>query len=199
MALHQNYTMALMTKPRTNRKAKSYAYLWQQYTCRSHKKTLLHCLIPYITCAYFNTLDIFYTALLWQREASDKSDISCNFKNKMCHFTDINGISWCLTQHLLMAGRVLRHKIWQYKTSITQIDMVRHLRFLLPKYSIHVPGQNNDLIHTFASVDTFSNDTPPPLMFCSCYDRCYCMNKSGFLQSKIKTGFDSRTSIQVNR
>ena len=108
----------LMTKPRTNRKAKSYAYLWQQY--RSHEKPLLHCLIPYITCAYFNTLDIFYTALLWQREASDKSDISCNFKNKMCHFTDINGISWCLTQHLLIAGRVLRHKIWQYKTSITQ-------------------------------------------------------------------------------
>ena len=37
------------------------------------------------------------TALLWQIEASDESDISWKEQNVSAISSDVNGISWCLT------------------------------------------------------------------------------------------------------
>ena len=46
------------------------------------------------------TMNVTHTALLWQKEASDKSDISCNRAKCICHSTDVNGISWYFTSHI---------------------------------------------------------------------------------------------------
>ena len=42
-----------------------------------------------------------YSALIWQKEASDKSDISREKSNNVSViYTDVNGISWCLILHI---------------------------------------------------------------------------------------------------
>ena len=74
---------------------------------------------------------VYHTAHLWQKEASDKSDIFLlKGQNVSVICTDINGISHLLKYltHLL-AGLVFMHKIWpgrrahwvEYETSITHI------------------------------------------------------------------------------
>ena len=45
-------------------------------------------------------LSMNYSALIWQKEASDKSDISVKEQNVSVIYTDVNGISWCLILHI---------------------------------------------------------------------------------------------------
>ena len=77
----------------------------------------------------------YSTALLWQKEASDKSDISC--KSKMCLSFLLMSMAYhdVLPNISLIAGWVLMHKIWPgrrahyriRKHQINQIYMVCHL------------------------------------------------------------------------
>ena len=50
-----------------------------------HTIPVCHTSIPYLY-----TIPAYHTALIWQKEASDKSDI----------YTDVNGISGCLILHI---------------------------------------------------------------------------------------------------
>ena len=55
-----------------------------------------------------------YAALLWQKEASDKSDISCKLAKCVCHF---HWRQWNIMMSYsyipyLLAGWVFMHKIW---------------------------------------------------------------------------------------
>ena len=62
----------------------------------------------------FTVQDLYvdYTALLWQKEASDKSDISCKRAKCVCHF---HWRQWNIMMSYLtylLAGWVFMHKIW---------------------------------------------------------------------------------------
>ena len=83
----------------------------------------------------YSIYSMYYSALLWQKEASDKSDILVKEQNVSVICTDVNGISWCLTEHISYQDECLcikfgleeEHIRWNMKTSITQIWMVCHL------------------------------------------------------------------------
>ena len=59
------------------------------------------------------TMNVTHTALLWQKEASDKRDISCKRAKCICHFhwRQWNIMIFYFT-YLLIAGWVFMHKIW---------------------------------------------------------------------------------------
>ena len=62
-----------------------------------------------------------YSALLWQKEASDKSGISCKRARCVCH---LHWRQWNITMSYvtyLLAGWVFMHKIWPKKKSTLQV------------------------------------------------------------------------------
>ena len=82
---------------------------------------------------------IYHTALLWQKEVGDKSDISCKRANCVCHLHRdqwniiIPYLTYLLPEWVYLCikfGLEEEHIRWNMKTSITQIWMMCHLLLL---------------------------------------------------------------------